>query len=143
MAEVLVTSELGRAGLAGRVTADSAGTGDWHLGGPMDVRAQAELARRGYDGTAHLARQIDRSWLGRYDLIIAMDHANLRNLRRMAAGQPAIAGRLRLLRSFDPGSDPDADVPDPYDGAPADFAEVFALVAAAARGLAAQLLALS
>src|SRR5450755_2384600 len=63
MAEVVVRAELERAGLAGKVEVDSAGTGDWHVGGPMDRRARAELARRGYDGTSHRARQIDASWL--------------------------------------------------------------------------------
>jgi protein-tyrosine phosphatase len=139
MAEVVVRGELGRAGLSGKVAVDSAGTGDWHLGGPMDTRAQGELSRRGYDGSAHRARQIDRSWLGGYDLIIAMDHGNLRSLRRMAAGRPELAGRFRLLRSFDPAADPEAEVPDPYGGAAEEFAEVFGLVLAAARGLAGQL----
>jgi len=73
MAEVLVRAELASAGLAGKVEVDSAGTGDWHLGGPMDHRARAELARHGHDGTSHRARQIKRSWLGRYDLIVACD----------------------------------------------------------------------
>jgi len=141
MAEVVVRSELERSGLAARVEVDSAGTGDWHLGGPMDARAAAELRRRGYDGSAHRARQIDRSWLGGYDLIIAMDRSNLRNLRRMAAGQPDIAERIRLMRSFDPLADPEAEVPDPYDGSPEDYATVFEHVLAAARGLVGQLAA--
>jgi len=139
MAEVVVRSELDRVGLSGRVVVDSAGTGDWHLGRPMDSRAHAELTRRGYDGSAHRARQIDRSWLGGYDLIIAMDRSNLRNLLRMAAGRPELAGRVRLLRSFDPAAEPEAEVPDPYGGAEGEFAEVFGLVLAAASGLAGQL----
>ena len=56
---------------------DSAGTGDWHLGGPMDRRARAELAARGYDGSAHRARQFRPSWFAGYDLILAMDLNNL------------------------------------------------------------------
>src|SRR5215510_704899 len=84
MAEVLIKSELGRAGLADRVSVESAGTGDWHLGEPMDRRARAELARRGYDGSAHRARQISADWLDRFDLLIAMDASNLRDLQRMA-----------------------------------------------------------
>jgi protein-tyrosine phosphatase len=139
MAEVVLRGELTRAGLAGQVTVDSAGTGDWHVGGPMDARARAELASRGYDGSAHRARQIDASWLGEYDLILAMDRGNLACLRRMAAGRPDLVARLRLLRSFDPATGPDAEVPDPYGGGQEDYAEVFDQVLAAVRGLAVHL----
>jgi protein-tyrosine phosphatase len=139
MAEVVVRTELERAGLAGKVEVDSAGTGDWHVGSPMDRRARAELARRGYDGTSHRARQIEASWLGGYDLLVAMDRSNLRNLRRMAGNPETAAERIRLFRSFDPLAAPDAEIPDPYDGVGGAFAEVFELAQAAARGLAAQL----
>ncbi len=139
MAEVVLRGELDRAGLSGRVVVESAGTGDWHLGDPMDRRAKAELARRGYDGSAHRARQIDSSWLAGYDLLVAMDHSNLQNLERMAAAQPGIAGRIRLLRSFDPAAGADAEVPDPYYGGPQVYAEAFDLVLPAARALARQL----
>ena len=65
----VLREELERAGLPDRVEVDSAGTGDWHLGAPMDSRARAELSRRGYDGTGHRARQFEPPWLGRYDLV--------------------------------------------------------------------------
>jgi protein-tyrosine phosphatase len=139
MAEVVVRAELERAGLAGKVEVDSAGTGDWHVGGPMDRRARAELARRGYDGTSHRARQIDASWLDGYDLLVAMDRSNLRNLRRMARDQETAEGRIRLFRSFDPLAAPEAEVPDPYDGVGGAFTEVFDLAQAAAAGLAGRL----
>ena len=137
MAEVVLREELARAGLAGAVTVESAGTGDWHLGERMYGPARAELARRGYDGSAHRARQIEASWLGRYDLLLAMDASNLADLRRMARGSDA-AGRMRLLRSFDPGlteDDPfDGEVPDPYGGQPGEYARAFDLIHAAAQG---------
>jgi protein-tyrosine phosphatase len=138
-AEVVLRDELGKAGLDGKVTVDSAGTGDWHLGEAMHPGARAELARRGLDGSGHRARQIDRSWLRRYDLLLAMDRRNLAVLLRMAAGQPELDGRILMFRSFDPQAADDVDVPDPYDGGPDEFAEVFDLVSAAARGLASQL----
>jgi len=142
MAEVILREELARAGLAGAVTVESAGTGDWHVGEQMHGPARSELARRGYDGSAHRARQIEASWLGRYDLLLAMDASNLADLRRMARGSDA-AGRMRLLRSFDPGlteDDPfDGDVPDPYGGEPGEYAQAFELIYAAAKGLAGRL----
>ncbi len=138
MAEAVLREELARAGLSGAVTVDSAGTGDWHVGERMYGPARAELSRRGYDGSAHRARQIEPSWLGDCDLVLAMDAANLAALREMATGQET-AGRVRLLRSFDPrrsGDDPyRGEVPDPYGGYPDDYARAFDLIHAAAQGL--------
>jgi protein-tyrosine phosphatase len=143
MAETLVRAELAAAGLSELVSVESAGTGDWHLGDRMDRRADAELTRRGYDGSAHRARQIGTEWLDRFDLVIAMDVANLRDLERMAAGVPGgMAGRIRLFRSFDPAAPEGAQVPDPYGGGPDDFAHVFDMTLAAARGLVAELAAM-
>jgi protein-tyrosine phosphatase len=139
MAEVVLTDEIARAGLAGQVTVDSAGTGDWHVGQDMDPRARAELARRGYDGSRHEARQIQASWLDDYDLLLAMDRANLDRLRVMARGRPDTAGRIALMLSFDALAPAGAEVPDPYYGGPENYAEVFELVRGAARGLAEQL----
>jgi protein-tyrosine phosphatase len=133
--------ELAAAGLSGKVEVDSAGTGDWHLGEAMDPGARAELSRRGYDGSGHEARQIQSSWLADYDLILAMDRANLDSLRRMAAGNSDVAGRIRLMRSFDPAAVPHAEVPDPYHGGPDEYAQVFDLVEPAARNLASKLAA--
>jgi len=135
MAEVLIRAQLAAAGLADRVSVESAGTGDWHLGQRMDRGARAELLRRGLDGSEHRARQIGPDWLDRFDLLIAMDQSNLRSLRRMAAGRPEAAERIRLLRAFDPQAPDGAEVPDPYGGGPDEFAEVFELIAAAAKGL--------
>jgi len=139
MAEALIGAELEAAGLAGRVSVESAGTGDWHLGQRMDRRARAELARRGFDGSRHRARQISSDWLERYDLLVAMDAANLRDLQRLAAGRPDLADRIRLFRSFDPAAPAGAQVPDPYGGGHDEFARVFDMMQAAARGLAAEL----
>lgn len=141
MGEVILRAELERAGLAGKAEVDSAGTGDWHLGEEMHSGSRAELSRRGFDGSRHQARQIERSWLADYDLLLAMDRSNLADLRQMAGGDEDLLGRIRLMRSFDPEAGEDAEVPDPYDGGPTDFAEVFDLVQAAAGVLAQQLAA--
>jgi protein-tyrosine phosphatase len=140
-AEVILRDELDRAGLGGRVTVGSAGTGDWHIGGPMDSGARAELARRGYDGSAHVARQITADWHAAYDLFVVMDRKNLANLRQMFADGPA-QSRIRLMRSFDPAAPDGAEVPDPYHGTPAEYVAAFDLVLAAARGLTGELAAL-
>jgi protein-tyrosine phosphatase len=138
IAEVVLKEELARAGLAGTVEVDSAGTGDWHVGERMYGPARAELERHGYDGSRHRARQIQEEWLAGYDLVLAMDQANLADLREMAPDS-GTAARVRLLRSFDPAltaADPyDGAVPDPYGGPTEGYTLAFGLVLAAAKGL--------
>jgi protein-tyrosine phosphatase len=139
MAERVLAAHLDLAGLAGRVVVDSAGTGDWHVGAPMDARARAELARRGHDPGGHEARQIQPDWLDDYDLLLAMDQSNLAGVTALAAGKPGLADRIILLRAFDPAAADGAEVPDPYYGSADDYAEVFDLVDAAAKGLVSRL----
>jgi protein-tyrosine phosphatase len=147
-AEAVLREELAVAGLTSAVEVESAGTGDWHLGMAMDQGARAELAERGYDGSRHRARQLDGSWLARFDLILAMDRYNLADLRAMATDEETARYRTRLLRSFDPDTpapgsgspDPyDGAVPDPYHGSLDDYALAFDLIRAACIGLAGQL----
>jgi len=135
MAEVVLRGQLDRAGLAGRVVVDSAGTGDWHVGDRMERRALAQLSRAGYDGAAHRARQVDVSWLSRRDLILAMDAANLRDLRALAP--PAEVFRVRLLGEV--AGLGGQDVPDPYYGDAAGFARVLTLLETGMTNLVQQL----
>ncbi|GAA3135221.1 low molecular weight protein-tyrosine-phosphatase [Planomonospora alba] len=135
MAEVVLRKTLADHGLEGLVTVESGGTGGWHQGRPMDERAAAALAGRGYDGSAHRARQFLREWYGQADLVLAMDRENLRALRRLAPE----GADVRLFRSFDPAAPEGAEVPDPYYGDREGFAEVLEMVEAAAKGLAEEL----
>ncbi|WP_030911469.1 low molecular weight protein-tyrosine-phosphatase [Streptosporangium amethystogenes] len=132
MAEVVLRKTLDEHSLGDRVTVDSAGTGGWHQGDPMDARAAEMLADHGYDGSRHRARQFLRDWYGRIDLVLAMDTDNLRALRRLAPD----GADVRLFRSFDLAAPPDAEVPDPYYGGREGFAEVLLMVEAASDGLA-------
>jgi protein-tyrosine phosphatase len=118
---------------------DSAGTGDWHVGEPMHPPARAALARRGYDGSAHRARQVEPSWLAGRDLVLAMDARNLAALRRMAG--PGSNDRIRLFGEVGglDGAAAGAEIPDPYGGDDADFDHVLDLLGAAAPVVAARL----
>jgi protein-tyrosine phosphatase len=124
MAEAVLRAQIARAGLDKRVEVDSAGTGDWHVGGRMDRKASTALSRNGYDGKSHRARQFRPSWLTERDLILAMDAANLRDLRALAPNGEA--GRIRLFGEI--GGLGGVDVPDPYYGDQADFARVLAML---------------
>jgi protein-tyrosine phosphatase len=138
MAEAVLRASVEKAGLGARVIVDSAGTGDWHVGDRMNARARAQLARNGYDGESHRARQFHPSWIPERDLILAMDTANLRDLRALAA--PEDQDRIRLFGEI-AGLD-GQDVPDPYYGPAADFARVLALLESGAPDLVTQLAAI-
>jgi protein-tyrosine phosphatase len=122
------------AGLSDRISLDSAGTGNWHVGELPDERARDHAARRGYPLT-HRARQFVTSDFARFDLVLAMDRSNLAHLQRLAAAYPADAPPIKLLRSFDPDAPPHAEVPDPYAGGGDDFERVLDICERACRGL--------
>jgi protein-tyrosine phosphatase len=133
-AATLMRHRLREAGLEDRVSVESAGTGDWHVGEPFDRRAAAEARRRGMTLEGR-ARQFERRDFGRFDLVLAMDHENLAELRRLAPDDAA-RDKVRLLRSFDPASDSDdIAVPDPYFGGDDGFRHAFDLIDAACLGL--------
>ena len=114
------------------VEIDSAGIGDWHIGEPPDQRALAAARRRGLDMSRLRARQIASEDFARFDFILAMDRANLSDLRRRAPTQ--YRERVRLFLEFAPDAGVD-EVPDPYYGGAAGFEEVLDLAEQAARGL--------
>ncbi len=124
MAEAVLRAQIAKAGLDQRLQVDSAGTGDWHIGDPMNRKASIELKSNGYDGESHRARQFRASWLAERDLILAMDTSNLRDLRALVPSGEA--DRIRLFGEI--GGLHGIDVPDPYYGDQAGFARVRALL---------------
>ncbi len=135
MAEAVLRAKAAAAGLDGRVAVDSAGTGDWHVGQRMNPGARTQLAKRGYDGDAHRARQFDASWLAGRDLVLAMDSSNLASLRRVARDDPD--HRVRLFGEVTGLGG--TDVPDPYGGDPGEFARVLDLLESGMTRLVSQL----
>ncbi len=127
MADVVLTQRVDDAGLSGRVTVSSCGTGDWHVGQPMDERAAATLRANDYDPSQHRAQQFSPSWLVDNDLVLAMDRANLADVRRAEASSGVDPARVRLFGDFDP-VEPGGEVPDPYYGGEQGFEEVLAMV---------------
>lgn len=123
-AEGVLRHKLRSAGLIEQVDVASAGTGDWHVGNPPDKRSQAAALRRGYDLSAQRAQQVTRADFSSYDLILAMDQSNLRNLKAL---QPA-QGKAELdlfLRRYQSSVD---DVPDPYYDGEHGFEQVLDLI---------------
>jgi protein-tyrosine phosphatase len=132
-AEAILRHLVAEAGLDHRITVDSAGTGAWHVGEERDRRTRAVAQRRGMPITGP-ARQFVRGDFNRFDLVLALDEDNQRDLRRLAPDEEARA-KIRLLRSFDAKAAPGAEVPDPYYGGPDGFDLVFDVCLAACRGL--------
>jgi len=118
------------------VEVDSAGTHAYHAGSPPDERAIAAAARRGFDLTPLRARVVTLADFASFDLVLAMDEQNYRQLRGMAP-EPH-RERVRLFLDFAPHLQR-RDVPDPYYGGATGFEEVLDLVEEAARGLLATL----
>ncbi|SDX10183.1 protein tyrosine phosphatase [Albimonas donghaensis] len=133
-AEGVMRARAEAAGLS--VTLDSAGTGDWHAGDPPDRRMTAAARKRGIDLTGLRARQVRPRDFEAFDLVLAMDRANLDALSRLRpAGAPA---GLELMRDQAPGPR-GQEVPDPYYGGDAGFERVLDMLEAAADGLVARL----
>ena len=134
MAEAVFCDMVMRAGLAGRIVADSAGTGGWHAGEQPHHGTRQVLRERGIDYT-HAARQVVGDDFVRFDYVIALDNGHMFELR--ARAERASAQLARLL-DFAPHL-PTRDVPDPYyDGR---FAEVYTLVEQGCQGLLAHIIA--
>jgi protein-tyrosine phosphatase len=139
-AEAVLRQLVADAGLDGEFVVDSAGTGSWHIGEPPDPRAQAEARQRGLDLTALRGRQVSGEDFERFDLLLAMDEQNQRDLLALAPTEEA-RSKVRLLREFDEDAVAagELEVPDPYYGGRDGFAVVYDAIERACRGLLASL----
>jgi len=109
---------------------DSAGTSGWHDGGHSDPRARAEARSRGYDMSSIRSRKVTAADFDDFELIIAMDRQNLRDLTDI---QPAGSkARVELFLPYAPDLGRE-EVPDPY--YEDNFPEVFDMIEVASRAL--------
>ena len=109
MAEFAMKDLVKKLGQEGEFRIASAATSTEELGNPVYPPARRKLAEHGISCEGHAARQLKRRDYEDYDLLIGMDQANLRNMRRICGEDPE--GKLHLLREFTsrPG-----DVADPW-----------------------------
>ncbi|WP_028401647.1 low molecular weight protein-tyrosine-phosphatase [Ectobacillus panaciterrae] len=121
MAEAIFRDLVRKEGLENEITADSAGTGDWHIGQAPHSGTQKILTENaiGYEGIQ--ARRVEKEDLIKFDYIIAMDNKNLQDLKRLGH----VHGYIGRLSDFVPNGDW-TDVPDPY--FTGNFNEVYDLV---------------
>jgi len=109
-----------------RVFIDSAGTSSFHIGEPADKRMRVAAKRRGFDLTSR-SRMVSRRDFSEFDLLIAMDNRNYRELQKLADGSD---GKIRMLSDYLDDSWP-TEVPDPYYGGDEGFDEVLDMLVAA------------
>ena len=96
------------AGRGGEFEIDSAGTGGWHQGERPDRRSVAVAAGHGIDISGQRARRIEPADFSRFDLILAMDQDNLKNLRKTAPADSL--GKLHLFNVLTLGSNKDIPI---------------------------------
>lgn len=111
---------------------DSAGTHALPGGKRVDPRARSVLSKRGYETGNKRSRPVSEQDFGRFDLIVAMDHANLTALQGLCPLQ--YRHKLHLLLEFAPGLGT-SEVPDPYHGNLEGFERVLGLCEEGVRGL--------
>lgn len=131
-AQAVFTQRIAGAGLAQQVHIDSAGT---HAAPRMhsDSRAQAQAGRRGYPMERLRSRALKGIDFERFDMVLAMDEANLLHLHRHCA--EAQWHRLHLMTAFCSRYPGVTAVPDPYYGNAEGFERVLDLVEDACDGL--------
>ena len=95
MAEFIMKDMVSRRGLADDFEIASAATSSEEIGNPVYPPARRKLARNGIGCEGHHARRMTKSDYDRYDLIVCMDRANVRNASRIAGGDPE--GKIVLL----------------------------------------------
>jgi protein-tyrosine phosphatase len=136
LAEVAFRAAARREGILRNLVIDSAGTRGTHAGERPDARAVRAASERGYDLSRKRARQVKPGDLGRFDWILAMDQANVRDIVALPAD--SCADHVGLLLDELPSA-PVREVPDPYFGSYAQFVHVLDLVEPACAALAARL----
>ena len=109
MAEFVMKDMVAKAGLAERFRIESAATSTEELGNPVYPPARRKLSEHGISCAGKTARQMRREDYDRWDLLIGMDGANLRNMRRICGGDPD--GKIRLLLDY---TDRPGEVADPW-----------------------------
>ncbi|MGM9606667.1 MAG: low molecular weight protein-tyrosine-phosphatase [Oscillospiraceae bacterium] len=98
MAEFVMKDLVQKAGLAGEFRIESAATSTEEIGNPVYPPARRKLAEHGIGCAGKTARQMRKEDYGRFDYLIGMDSANLRNMRRICGGDPE--GKMSLLLTW-------------------------------------------
>lgn len=95
MAEYVMKDLVKKAGLAKEFEIASAATHYDEIGSPVYPPARRKMAAHGINCSGHSARLLTKGDYSRWDYLIGMDSANLRNMHRICGGDPD--GKMSLL----------------------------------------------
>ena len=109
MAESILTHLINQAGLSPQFYINSAATSREEIGNPPHHGTVAKLRQVGIPLIPHRATQMTKQDYEQYDYLIGMDSANIRNMTRIAGGDPE--NTIYKLLSF---ADSDRDIADPW-----------------------------
>jgi protein-tyrosine phosphatase len=135
-AENIMNHLINEAGLSDRIICDSAGTSDYHIGSPPDKRMTAAAKERGIILKGK-ARQFEVADFTNFDLILAMDRDNYRDILFLDP-QGKYQDKVKLMCDFATKYQI-KDVPDPYYGGKEGFNLVIDLLLDSCRELLNQL----
>ena len=135
LAEGVLGAVLAERGMGRDIVLDSAAISGWEVGSAPDPRSIAVAASHGIDISAQRARRIAPGDFSRFDLILGMDRANVRNLKALAP--QAARDRIHLFLEFASGKA--SDVPDPYYEDRQAFVSVYRMIREASEALAKRL----
>jgi protein-tyrosine phosphatase len=124
LGEVIFRHLVETRGLGDKFHIESSGTGSWHVGEPAHTEAAAVAKERGISLADHSAQQISKKHIEQFDLLVAMDRDNRKNVKRMLGNSGT---ELVCLREYDEEGD-DLDVPDPYYLPDDSFPQVFDII---------------
>jgi protein-tyrosine phosphatase len=136
-AEAVLRAILMERGAGASFDVDSAGTHDFGASPAPHVPAVQAARRRGYDVPGRKSRRITPMDFDRFDMILAMDRANVADLRRIAPTR--CKQKIELLLEYGDryyGQ----DVPDPVGGDARRFDLALEMIEDGCRGLAQLLL---
>lgn len=119
--------------LSQSIICDSAGTSSYHIGSPPDRRMNAAAASKLGIKLLGQARQFKKSDFQDFDLILAMDQDNYRDILSLDYGQNYVH-KVKLMCDFC-SRHTLKEVPDPYYGGPEGFNQVIDLLVDACEGL--------
>ena len=88
MAESVFTYMVEKAGLSAQFKIDSAATSTEEIGNPPHYGTVSKLRREGIPLVPHRARRMTADDYEYYDILVGMDSANIRNMQRIAGGDP-------------------------------------------------------
>jgi len=115
------------------IEVDSAGTAGYHIGALPDARMRSIASKRGYALNSRSRKFNPASDFAKFDMIIAMDKENFRNLQMMDK-EKQYWGKLSLMTDYCQELTAD-EVPDPYYGGAEAFEHVLDILEDACDGL--------